>query len=348
MSGFDLPLIWAGIIAVSVLLYAVLDGFDLGVGILFPFARSREDRDVMMNTIAPVWDGNETWLILGGNALFAAFPLAFALLMPALYLPVLIMLIALILRGVAFEFRFRARERGRALWTVMFAGGSTLTAFAQGLILGGFIQGVRVGPDGRFAGGALDWLTPYAVLVAAGVTAGYALLGACWVILKTEDELHGDARRWGRWAGVMVAAFLGAVSLATLFVHPRVAERWGVEAGAAGLTVDWAQLGPLLLVPALGLIGFAVLEAGVRKRAHRQPFVGAMLIFLSGYIGLAVSFAPYVAPYAYTYEQAAAAPNALALLLAITGVILPLILAYTAWVYFIFRGKVGRDAGYHH
>jgi hypothetical protein len=157
----------------------------------------------MMNTIAPVWDGNETWLVLGGNALLACFPLAFAVLMPALYLPILLMLIALILRGVAFEFRFRARARGRSLWTALFAGGSVGTAFAQGLILGGFIKGVEV-VDGRFAGGPLDWLTPYTVLIALGVTAGYALLGAAWIILKTEDELHGDARRWGWIAGAAV------------------------------------------------------------------------------------------------------------------------------------------------
>ena len=343
MENLDLPLIWAGIIALSVFLYVVLDGFDLGVGILFPFARTTQDRDVMMNTIAPVWDGNETWLILGGNALLAAFPLAFAVLMPALYLPILIMLIALILRGVAFEFRFRARKRGRKFWTAMFAGGSALTAIAQGFILGGFIQGVEV-RDGRFAGGPLDWLTPYTLLVAAGVTAGYALLGDAWIVMKTEDELHGDARRWAWASGAGVFAFLAAVSVATLFVHPRIAERWGFLAD--GLAFD--QLLPLLPVPGLGLVGLALLAAGLRRKAHYSPFIGAMLIFLSGYFGLAVSFFPYVAPYAYTYEQAAAAPNALALLLVIVGVLLPLILAYTAYVYFIFRGKIGPDAGYHH
>ena len=173
----DLPLIWAGLIAVSVLLYVVLDGFDLGIGVLFPFARSPGDRDVMMNTIAPVWDGNETWLVLGGGGLLAAFPLAYSVLMPAFYLPVLVMLAGLILRGVAFEFRFRARRRGRTFWTSMFALGSILATFAQGLVLGGFIQGVTV-VDGRFAGGTFDWFTPYALLVAFGLVAGYALLGA--------------------------------------------------------------------------------------------------------------------------------------------------------------------------
>lgn len=210
----DLPLIWAGAIAGAVLLYVVLDGFDLGVGILFPFARSKEERDVMMNTIAPVWDGNETWLVLGGGGLLAAFPLAYSVLMPALYLPVLLMLAGLILRGVAFEFRFRARNRGRRFWTQMFAAGSILATVGQGLILGGFIQGVTVRDD-RFAGGALDWLSPYTLLVTAGLLAGYALLGAAWLMLKTEDSLHGDARRWTAISGGLTAALLGAVSLAT-------------------------------------------------------------------------------------------------------------------------------------
>ena len=371
MPPLDLPLFFVGVIALSVLLYVVLDGFDLGVGILFPFARSAADRDVMMNTVAPVWDGNETWLVLGGNVLLAAFPLAFAVLMPALYLPILIMLVALILRGVAFEFRFRARVHGRALWTAMFSLGSLLTAFAQGLILGGFIQGIEV-VDGRFAGGPLDWLTPYTLLVGFGVVAGYALLGACWIILKTEDELHGDGRKWAWISGLVVMAFLGAVSIATVLVHPRVASRWGLPgfladneraapdspaataaeaagelAAAPDSAVDLTQLLPLLSIPALGLLGFALLAWGLHGKAHRLPFLGAFLIFLSGYIGLAVSFTPYIAPYGLTYQQAAAAPNTLSFMLVVVSVLMPLILGYTAWVYFVFRGKVRPDAGYH-
>jgi cytochrome d ubiquinol oxidase subunit II len=371
MPELDLPLFFVGVIALSVLLYVVLDGFDLGVGILFPFARSPADRDVMMNTVAPVWDGNETWLVLGGNVLLAAFPVAFAVLMPALYLPILIMLVALILRGVAFEFRFRARLHGRALWTAMFSFGSLLTAFAQGLILGGFIQGIEV-ENGRFAGGPLDWLTPYTLLVGFGVVAGYALLGACWIVMKTEDELHGDGRKWAWWSGVAVMAFLGAVSIATVLVHPQVASRWGLPgfladdrapgpdapvatgieaatelAAAPDRAVDLTQLLPLLSIPALGLVGFAIMAWGLHRKAHRLPFFGAFLIFLSGYIGLAVSFTPYIAPYGLTYEQAAAAPNTLSLMLVIVSVMMPLILGYTAWVYFVFRGKVRPDAGYH-
>jgi len=342
----DLELIWAGLIAVSVLLYVTLDGFDLGVGILFPFAKSKEERDVMMNTIAPVWDGNETWLVLGGGGLLAAFPLAYSVLMPALYLPVLLMLAGLILRGVAFEFRFRARNRGRKFWTQMFAGGSILAAAAQGLILGGFIQGVTV-EDNRFAGGPFDWLTPYTLLVAVGIVAGYALLGGSWLMMKTKDNLHGDAKRWTLISAALVGAFLAAVSLATLFVHPRIAERWGFDVGAA-LSVDWSVLAPLLFIPAIGLVGLWLVVGMARRGSHRWPFVGAMLLFLSGYLGLAASFMPYIAPYAVTFRQAAAPDNALGLMLAGTGVILPMILGYTVWVYWVFRGKVDEESGYHH
>lgn len=342
----DLPLIWAGVIATAVLLYVMLDGFDLGVGILFPFAKSPGERDVMMNTIAPVWDGNETWLVLGGGGLLAAFPLAYSILMPALYLPVLLMLAGLILRGVAFEFRFRARKRGRKFWTQMFAGGSILTAAAQGLILGGFIQGVTVESE-QFAGGPFDWFTPYTLLVSAGIVAGYALLGATWLMLKTKDNLHGDAKRWTLISAACTAGLLAAVSIATLFVHPRIALRWGFDL-AQGFGVDWSVLGPLLPVPLLGLAGLILLVGSVRRSSHVRPFVGTIMVFLSGYLGLAASFTPYIVPYAVDFRQAAAPDNALGLMLVGTLTIVPAILAYTAWVYWVFRGKIDEDAGYHH
>ena len=341
----DLPLIWAGLIATAVLLYVTLDGFDLGIGILFPFARSKEERDVMMNTVAPVWDGNETWLVLGGGGLLAAFPLAYSVLMPAHYLPVLLLLAGLILRGVAFEFRFRARNRGRKFWTQMFAGGSIMTAVAQGLILGGFIQGVTV-EDSRFAGGTFDWLTPYTLLVAAGIVAGYALLGGAWLMMKTTDNLHGDAKRWTLAGAAAVTVLLAAVSIATLFVHPRIAARWGFDTGA-GLAVDWTTLAPLLLIPALGLAGLALVVVMARRGSHRWPFAGAMLVFLSGYMGLAASFMPSIVPYDIGFREAAAPDNALGLMLVGTAFILPLILAYTGWVYWVFRGKVTPETGYH-
>ncbi|NJC41597.1 cytochrome d ubiquinol oxidase subunit II [Brevundimonas alba] len=342
----DLPLIWAGLIAVAVLLYVMLDGFDLGIGILFPFARSKEERDVMMNTIAPVWDGNETWLVLGGGGLLAAFPLAYSVLMPALYLPVLLMLGGLILRGVAFEFRFRARNRGRKFWTQMFAGGSILTAVAQGLILGGFIQGVTVAGN-RFAGGPLDWLTPYTLLVAAGIVAGYALLGGSWLMMKTSDNLHGDAKRWTLISAAAVTLLLAAVSIATLFIHRRIATRWGFDL-SEGFAVDWSTLAPLLLIPALGLAGLLLVVGMARRGSHRWPFFGSLLVFLSGYLGLAASFMPTIVPYDIGFRQAAAPDNALGLMLVGTSVILPLILAYTAWVYWVFRGKMTEETGYHH
>lgn len=343
--SLDLPLIWAGLLAVAVLLYVTLDGFDLGLGILFPFARSKEDRDVMMTTVAPVWDGNETWLVLGGGGLLAAFPLAYSVLMPALYLPVLLMLGGLILRGVAFEFRFRARNRGRTFWTWMFSGGSILAAFSQGLILGGFIQGVTV-VDERFAGGQFDWLTPYTLLVAAGIVAGYSLLGASWLMLKTKDDLHGDARTWTRWSAVVTVLLLAAVSVATLMVHHRIGLRWGID--MAGMQIDWATLAPRLVVPALGAVGLALIFLGLKRGSHVSPFAGALTVFLSGYVGLAVGFMPYVVPYALDYRQAAAPDNALGLMLVGALVIIPMILGYTGWVYWVFRGKVDAESGYHH
>ncbi len=338
----DLPLIWAGLIATAVLLYVLLDGFDLGVGILFPFARSPAERDVMMDSIAPVWDGNETWLVLGGGGLLAAFPLAYGILAPAFYLPLILMLLALILRGVAFEFRLHGRKRGKAFWTFAFSAGSLGATIAQGFVLGGFIQGVTVA-DGRFAGQPFDWLTPYTLLVAAGLVAGYALLGGCWLMWKTQDQLHGDARRWSAISAAAVGVLLFAVSLATLFVHPRIADRWGFT----GEGFDMAVFLPHLPIPLLGAAGLAVVAVGLWKRSHGWPFLGGALVFLSGYIGLAVSFFPSIVPYDIDFRTAANADNALGLMLWGIAILLPAILGYTVWVYWIFRGKVSADAGYH-
>jgi cytochrome d ubiquinol oxidase subunit II len=340
----DLPLIWAGLLAVAVLMYVLLDGFDLGVGLLFPLAARDQDRDVMMATIAPVWDGNETWLVLGGGGMLVAFPCAYSVLLPALYLPIMVMLAGLILRGVAFEFRLRGRQRGKAFWTWAFAGGSLMATLAQGLVLGGFIQGVKV-VDSQFAGGPFDWATPYSFVVALGLVAGYALLGCGWLMMKTEDDLHGLARRWALRTTPAVAAILALVSLATLFVHPAIAARWGI--GAHGL--DMARLLPRMPIPLLGVAGLLLAFGGARQsHVHgHTTLIGAMLAFLSGYLGLAVGFVPYIVPYSITYEQAASTPGALMLVLIGTVVMLPVILGYSAWVYWVFRGKVGPDAGYH-
>lgn len=340
--NLDLPLVWAGIIATAVLLYVLLDGFDLGIGILFPLAASPAERDVMMDTIAPVWDGNETWLVLGGGGLFAAFPFAYAALMPALYLPIILMLLALILRGVAFEFRHHGRLRGKAFWTAAFAGGSIAATLAQGLVLGGFIQGVTL--NGRaFAGGPYDWATPYSLLVATGLLAGYALLGSTYLIWRTEGGLQVRARRWARTSAAATAALLAVVSVATLFVHPRIAARWGFESGA----IDLATLAPLLPIPLLGLMGLGVVALGIRRAHHVTSLMGAYLVFLSGYIGLAVGFFPHIVPYDMDFREAANPDNTLGLMLVGVAVLAPAILGYTVWVYWLFRGKVGGDAGYH-
>ena len=340
--SLDLPLLWALVIALAVFLYVLLDGFDLGIGILFPLARTPADRDVMMAAIAPYWDGNETWLVLGGGGLFAAFPGAYAVLMPAFYLPIVLMLLALILRGVAFEFRSHGRRRGRRLWTIAFAAGSLIAAIAQGLVLGAFIQGVRV-KDGAFVGGPFDWASPYCLLTALGLVAGYALLGAGWLLIKSSDDLHGDARRWARFAAVLAATLLAVVSAETLTVHPYVADRWGWT----GQGFDLGRLARFAAIPLLGVAGLAVLARGLVSGSHHWPFAGAAILFASGYLGLAASFAPYVAPYALTFRDAANTGSALALLTGGLAIILPLVLGYVVFVYWTFRGKVTADAGYH-
>jgi cytochrome d ubiquinol oxidase subunit II len=342
MFGVELSLIWATLIAVAVFLYVALDGFDLGVGILFPFAKDSRERDQMQAAIAPVWDGNETWLVLGGGGLFAAFPKAYAALMPALYVPIILMLLALIFRGVAFEFRHHGRARGKRWWTIAFSAGSIVAALAQGLVLGAFIQGVEL-RGGAFAGGPMDWLTPFSLLVAGALVAGYALLGAAWVAFKTQGDLFERARGWVKQLAVITALAMAAVSLATLSVDPRVTARWGVSM----THVDWpafAKLAPLPLVAA----GVCVLLwRGADARHHLAPYLLAVGLFFVGYLGLAVSLWPYIVPFAMTPADAAAADNALALMLVGAVVMLPVVLAYTAYVYWIFRAKVDDDASYH-
>lgn len=269
MSGLDLPLIWAVIIGTAVVLYVLLDGFDLGVGILFPFARTRAEQDVMTASIAPVWDGNETWLVLGGGGLFAAFPLAYALVMPAMYLPVILMLLALIFRGVAFEFRAKAQGRDHRVWSAAFSGGSMLAAASQGLVLGGFLKGIAV--EGRaFAGGTWDWLSPFSLLVAASLVAGYALLGACWLIIKAEGELLAHARRWAQALAPTVAMAMGAVSLATLSLSPDIVARWGVTMRA----VDWPMFLPVAPAPLIALLALLYVW---RRSGRRAAFTAPIL-----------------------------------------------------------------------
>lgn len=328
----DLALVSAAVIALGVLVYIVLDGFDLGVGVLFAAAPDEAARATMMNSIAPVWDGNETWLILGGAVLFAAFPLAYAVALPALYIPLMLMLFALIFRGVSFELRFKAKNPRP--WDFAFGLGSTVAAFMQGAMLGGLVNGIKV-ENNAFAGGPFDWVTPLAVAAGLGVVAGYALLGACWLVLKTEGELQARARVWGRWLTLAVLAAMGTVSLITPLEHARVAARW-----FSGLNI--VALAP---VPLAALGAAYLLWSALKQGAERAPFFLAVLMFLLGFAGIAISLWPYIVPYAVTI-WAAAAPRASQVFTLIgVAVALPMVAVYTIYAYRVFRGKVSE--GYH-
>lgn len=330
-----LPLIWAGIIGAAVILYVILDGFDLGIGMLFPFARDDGERDQMMASIAPFWDGNETWLVMGGVGLLVAFPPAYAILMPAMYLPVIVMLLALVFRGVAFEFR----EIGdnKALWNAAFAGGSTLAAFCQGVILGGLIQGIRV-ENGAFAGGPFDWATPFAMLCGVGVLSGYALLGATWLVMKTSGPVSERARHQAVWLLYLVLLFMAAVSLWTPIEFPEIRQRWFS-------LPNFYYLWPVpLLTGVTAFVGWVAL----RMDNENVPFLSTIVLFLLGFAGLVVSAFPYLVPPSLTIWQAAASPSSQTFILIGTVVLLPLVLAYTAYVYWLFRGKIGPGQSYHH
>ena len=331
---YYLPLIWAGIIGGAVALYVILDGFDLGIGVLFPFAKGDKKRDQMMASIAPFWDGNETWLVMGGAGLLVAFPLAYAIIMPAFYLPVIVMLLALVFRGVAVEFR----EQGdsKTFWDAAFAGGSTLAGFCQGVILGGLIQGIRV-ENGAYAGGPFDWATPFALLCGFGVLSGHALLGATWLVMKTEGALADRARAQAMVLLYLVLAFMAAVSLWTPLEFPRIRERWFSPA-------NFVYLWPVPLLTGLtALIGWIAL----RMEHDTAPFAATIVLFMLGFLGLVISSFPYLVPPSLTIWQTAAAPASQSFMLIGTLVLLPLILAYTAYVYWLFRGKVRPGERYH-
>jgi cytochrome bd ubiquinol oxidase subunit II len=336
MSGtVDLPTIWAFIIAFAVFIYVVMDGFDLGLGLLFPLFPEKADRDVIMNSVAPVWDGNETWLVLGGGGLMAAFPLAYAVLMPALYTPIIAMLIGLIFRGVAFEFRWRTQsERNR--WDIAFAGGSWLAALAQGVALGAILQGVHV--EGRqYAGGWWDWLTPFSILTGLALVVGYALLGATWLVLKTEGELRDKAYRLSWYLLFAMLGAIGAISLATPLLHIHYAERW----------FAWPNIIVTAPVPlAVGGVAALLLRSLIRKQ-DSQPFFLSLALFALSYAGLGISMYPYIVPQSITIWQAASPANSQIFMLVGVAVLIPLILGYTAWAYWVFRGKVRAGAGYH-
>ena len=334
MIDFDLTTVWAFIIAFAVFAYVVMDGFDLGIGILFPAITVGQGRNRAMNAIAPVWDGNETWLVMGGGGLLAAFPLAYSVILPATYPLVIAMLLGLIFRGVAFEFRWRD-ERHRPFWDFAFFGGSLVAALSQGMILGAILQGIRV--TGRvYAGSWWDWLTPYTLLTGLGVVAGYALLGACWLIWKLEGDVQAKVRRLAVRAAVAMLALMAAVSLYNLALLPQYRERW-----LAMPNILFASQVPLLTAIIAGFLLY-----GLRKRWELAPFALALALFLLGMIGLGVTIWPYVVPDALTIWDTAAPESSQVFMLVGAVLILPLILAYTAWSYWVFRGKVGAE-GYH-
>jgi len=331
----DLTIVWIGLIGIAILAYVILDGFDLGLAILFPFFRKRQDRDVMMNSVAPVWDGNETWLILGGGALFAAFPLAYAILMPAVYAPVTAMLLGLIFRGVAFEYRWRT-ERLRVFWEAAFTGGSFVAALAQGITLGAILQGVDI--DGReYSGGWWDWLTPFSLLTGISVVVGYSLLGACWLIMKTRGSLQDKAFRLARWYGIGMLLCIFAVSLATVFLEESYYHRW----------FDFPAILLTSQIPLLTAIAAFALFWALRKRRDYAPFLIALSLFGLTFAGLMVSIFPYMVPNRITIWDAAAPHSSQLFMLVGAAVLLPIIIAYTAYSYWVFRGKVDPDAGYH-
>ncbi len=334
LASLDLTVVWAVIIAFAVFAYVVLDGFDLGIGILFPAFKVGLERDQAMNAIAPVWDGNETWLVLGGGGLFAAFPLAYAIIMPALYPPIIAMLLGLVFRGVAFEFRWRDPAH-RAFWDLAFTGGSVIAAFSQGVTLGALLQGITV--SGRaYAGGWLDWLSPFSVMTGASVVVGYGLLGSTWLIWKLDGTAQARARIWAWRLFPSTLAAIVAVSIGTLFLRPDYLSKW----------LDMPGVLMTAQVPVITSIIALAFYRAMRKQREILPFFMTLGLFLLSFIGLGISMFPYVVPGAVTIWQAATAPRSQAFMLVGALLTVPPILAYTGWAYWVFRGKVG-DHGYH-
>ncbi|GHA57298.1 ubiquinol oxidase subunit II, cyanide insensitive [Amylibacter ulvae] len=332
---FDLADIWAAIIAFAVLTYVIMDGFDLGIGILFPFLKTEHERDLAMNSVAPVWDGNETWLVMGGGGLLAVFPLAYAIVLPALYMPITLMLLALIFRGVAFEFRWRTK-RWKPVWDVAFIGGSTTAAFCQGIALGALVQGIKVA-DRAYAGGWWDWLSPFSILTGFAVVIGYALLGATWLVMKTEGDLNAQMRKYATPLAMGTLGLIGIVSLLTPLQNPVYFERW----------FTWPQMAFSMIVPVLLLCATYVLFKGLRSGRDVSPFLASLSIFILCFAGIGISFYPNIIPPSLSIQEAAAPDSSLKFALVGTVILLPLILGYTAYAYWVFRGKMDPDEGYH-
>ncbi|WP_334190413.1 cytochrome d ubiquinol oxidase subunit II [Noviherbaspirillum sp.] len=334
-QAYYLPIVLTLVLGAAVALYVVLDGFDLGIGILFPYYPNEEDRDVIMNSVAPFWDGNETWLVMGGITLWVGFPIAFAIILPAVYLPVLVLLLALIFRGVAFEFRWVAKPRQRK-WDISFAAGSTLAAFAQGLVLGAVLQEIPI-EDGQYAGNAFDWLTPFSLMCGVALVAGYALLGATWLMMKTEGEIERRARRIGVPLLFALLLFIGIVSVWTPLEIERIAERW----------FSTPNFYFLSQVPLATLLLAWLCWRGIRLGKTITPFASAIGLFLLAFAGLIISNMPYMVPPTLTIWDAATTVPSQKFFLVGAVILLPMILAYTVFVFWIFRGKVRAGEGYH-
>jgi len=332
----DFVPLWTLIVGAAVFFYVLLDGFDLGVGMLYGLAKDRPSRILMMNSIAPVWDGNETWLVLGSVGLLAAFPLAFAILMPALYFPILAMLLALIFRGVAFEFHYRDAAHA-TFWDYAFSLGSLIATFAQGIVLGAFIQGFAV--EGRnFVGSSWDCITAFSLFTGLALVFGYGLLGAGWLILKTEGVLQKRIRVQGRYCFFAVMIAIVAVSIWTPLVDSTIKERW----------FAWPNSLYLSPVPIItGLIALFEWRALSDNHSEMAPFIGAVGLFLMSYVGITISLFPMIIPHHFNLWEAASAPETQAFLIVGTLFLLPIILMYSAWSYWVFRGKVRSDIGYH-
>ena len=324
------------IILFGVMMYIIMDGFDLGIGLLYPFFQDKEERDVMMNTVAPVWDGKETWLVLGGAGLLAAFPLAYAVILSALYLPLIFMLIGLIFRGVAFEFRFKALDHERHFWDKAFIGGSMAATFFQGVALGAYIQGFPV-VNRAFAGGAMDWLSPFSLFTGLGLMVAYALLGSTWLIMKTEGELQRNAYRLTRPLVWMLLAIIVVISVWTPLIDPRIAARW-----LSFPNIVWFAPVPMLVVASTWF-----LLRALAVNAQIRPFAFTLILIFLGYSGLGISVWPNIVPPDITIWAAAAPPQSQGFAIVGALLIIPFILVYTVWSYYVFRGKVRPGDGYH-
>ena len=335
--GIDLPVVWAIIILFAVMMYVVMDGFDLGIGILFGVVAGKGDRDVMMNSVAPVWDGNETWLVLGGAGLMVAFPVAYSTILSALYLPLVLMLVGLVFRGVAFEFRFKASDDRRWLWDRAFAGGSIVATFCQGLTLGAYLSGLAVGDSGP-AHASVAWLTPFNVFVGVGLLATYALLGGTWLVMKTEGDLQHRMRETSGKLSIALLVVIAGISIWTPLEHPAIAARWFSLPNALFFAP----------VPLLVVVATVLLRRSLRHpSSNAAPFVLTLVLVFLGYSGLGISLWPNVIPPSVSIWAAAGPPQSLGFALVGALFIIPIILGYTAWGYWVFRGKVRPGEVYH-